>query len=35
MGFSTSPVVEIVSKNCFKTRNSVYEITEVCKTTEK
>lgn len=35
LGFSTSPVVEIVSKNCFKTRNSVYEITEVCKTTEK
>ena len=26
--FSSSPVTEIVSKNCFKTKNSVYQITE-------
>lgn len=27
-GFSTSPVTEIVNKNCFKTKNSVYHITD-------
>lgn len=27
-GFSTSPVTEIVNKSCFKTKNSVYHITD-------